>query len=135
MQSFVALLLQLIRAYHLDDRYKDMRQYRELAEMRLLDEHTAEALYYIALSRIPEVERRQNFLARAPDYEELYPDRPPDLTIGHLVENEDVPIGLFIDGPMFCVFIGRAGAGKTTGVRSLIRAVGQYNKARPPLST
>jgi len=131
MRSFVSSLLHVIQAYRLDDRYPDMRQYRALAELGMLDERTAEALHRMALLRMPEVERKQNFLPRAPDYEELYPNRAPDLVIGRLVEHEEVPIGLFIDGPMFCIFVGRSGYGKTTAVRSLIRAVGRYNRAHP----
>jgi len=123
--------LHLVSSYHLDDRYREVRQWREMAEAGFVDEHMAEALIYAIQPAIVEQERRPNYLHRAPDFEELYPQGPPDLVIGRLSENEEVPIGLFLDGPVHCTFAGQTGYGKTMGIRVLIRAVADYNRRHP----
>ncbi|MBN1510074.1 MAG: hypothetical protein JW955_24725 [Sedimentisphaerales bacterium] len=123
--------LELVRYWHLADRHAHIRRLCELAEYGLLTEEVAEAQLYAIRPRIEEQMRRPNFLHRAPEFEELYPHGPPDIVIGKLEENEEVPVGLSLKGPCHCIFAGQTGYGKTTAIRVLILKVVEYNRLHP----
>jgi len=120
-------LYQAIVEYRLDDRYEDCAQYRQLLEWDEMPEDFAEALLYMIQPKIEAQKRRPNLLHRAPRREELYPSRPPDIPLGHLAERPEVPVGLFLNGPVHGIFAGTAGAGKTTALRKLIMAVEEHS--------
>ena len=124
------LFLHLVALHRLDDRHDEIRQWRELAEAGCVDEQMAELLVY-QVQEFINGNPRPNRLPRAPQLEELYPRGAPDLVIGHLSERPEVPVGLFVKGPIFSIFTGQTGYGKTTSQRALILQIIEYNKRHP----
>jgi hypothetical protein len=130
--AYVNELLQTIEAYRLGDRHPE--QVGKILFMHrhgMLSDTMAQGYLLQIGGWIQEQESRPNLLARAPAFEELYPHDPPDIIIGDLEEAEDVPLGLSLTGNMNCIFAGRAGSGKTTGLRSLIHAICKHNRDNP----
>lgn len=133
MPNYVAVFLQILDRYALCNRCPELTSYHAMAQMGQMSQGMAKALLYQLEEggAIPEQERRPNFLERAPAFDELFPNGAPDLVIGHLEEAQEVPLGLSLTGNMNSIFAGRAGSGKTTGLRSLIQAVCRHNSEYP----
>ena len=70
-----------------------------MLEWGRLSESQAQILLVAIQPLIQEVERTRNFLERAPEFEEMYPDGAPDIIIGELLETEaeTVPVGFFLN--------------------------------------
>ena len=119
--GYVSKLLRAFAEYALCDRYPELAQYRMLAEMGHLSESAAKAIL-IQLQEV--IEHHKDFpcnIHRTPTKEQLYPDGDPDIIIGKLTEDKDIPLGLSLSDNMNCIFAGRAGSGKTTGIRNLMQ--------------
>jgi hypothetical protein len=124
MGSYARRLHEAIVQYRLDDRHPDeLGPVRQLLEWDEFPEDMAEILLYRIQPYIEEQMRRPNLLHRAPRLEELYPNGPPDIPLGHLAERPDVPVGLFLSGLVHAIFAGTGGAGKTTGLRKLLKTL------------
>ena len=130
MGQNVRYLHDIIRRYGLDRRSREARNALMLIERGMLSDNVAKAFVIRFQPLIDKLERRPNFLFRAPDYEELYGDESPKLVIGHLEENEDVPLGLFPRGAFHCLFVGMSGAGKSVAIRRLVMAIEELNRHR-----
>jgi hypothetical protein len=126
----VKLLLHTIYRYRLHDRYRWVDQLRKLYELGELGGDMAEMHLHLIQPLIAEQEKRPNLLFRAPEFHELYPDGPPPLVIGHLEENEDVPLGLVPKGAFHCIFVGTTGAGKTVAIRCWVVGIEELNQHR-----
>ena len=131
MRSYVAMLRHVMSEYRLVDRYPQLAPYEAWVEMGSPSESMAKAILFQIDPLLAELERRPNRLARAPDREELYPKGGPDLIVGKLSEEDDVPLGLSLSGNVSSIFAGRSGAGKTNAIRALMRAVMKHNEAHP----
>ena len=70
-------LLEMMRRYPLADRSKEVRNLLPLIERGLLNEGMAAAVLIQIQPLIARLEQRPNYLVRAPEYDELYPDGPP----------------------------------------------------------
>jgi hypothetical protein len=123
-------LLEMMRRYPLADRAKEVRNLLPLIERGLLNEGMAAAVLMQIQPLIEQLEQRPNYLVRAPEYDELYPDGPPELVVGHLEENEEVPLGLFPRGAFHCLFVGKTGGGKSVAIRRLVASIEQLNQRR-----
>jgi hypothetical protein len=128
MDRSVAQLIEVLRTYGLADRDPRLAQYQMLAESGMLSPGIAKCVLIDLQKHLKKMESRPNLLFRPPDFTELYPDTPPDIVIGKLCEGEQPPLGLFLSGATFCLFAGRAGSGKTTGLRNLILEVHRRNQ-------
>lgn len=128
MGQMVRTLLQTIIRHRLESPYPELTSYRQMCEYGLMTDDVAEAILYALQPCIREQERRFNCLQRPPSIEEIYPDKYPTFVCGHLVQDEEIPIGVFVDGPVFCLFAGTAGAGKTIAMRRLIVEVERFNQ-------
>ena len=126
----VRYLLEMIRRYRLADRSKEVRNWLPLIEQGMINDIVGTALLMRLQPLIESQERRPNLLFRAPECDELYPDGSPELVVGHLEENDDVPLGLFPRGAFHCVFAGTTGAGKTIAIRRLVVAIEELNQHR-----
>jgi hypothetical protein len=58
----------------------------------------------------------------------LYPGDPPELILGRLEENEEVPLGVTPTGAFHCMFVGETGYGKTVAIHRLIAAIEERNQ-------
>ena len=129
MDTDLQYLLAMNRRYLLENRSKAVRRGIRAVERGLIrNDNVAKALLSPALPLIDEMERRPNYLFRAPEVHELYPDGVPPLILGHLQEDPDVPLGLFPRGAFHCLFAGMTEAGKTVALRRLIAAIEEYNR-------
>jgi len=124
----VSRLMEVIHRYRLADRYEWIAQLELLCQLGEVTEDFAEIQLHRLQPSIEEQKRRFNGLNPAPTYEELYPNAAPPLIIGELEEGEQAPIGVYLNGAVHCIFVGRTGAGKTVGLRRLILAVEKYNR-------
>jgi len=129
-RSFIAMLLAAIRQYCLDN-IEEVRGWIRMIELGLMDEGLAEMCFFRCQTYVEERRHRPNYLEVSPRFEELYPNGPPDLILGHLVDRPEVPIGLFLRGAVHGVFAGTTEAGKTVAIRRLLRAVYEYNEKHP----
>jgi hypothetical protein len=128
-------LLEIIQRYNLEAHAPDARRAVQLYRLGLLSESMAKSFLGRLQLRIKDAERRPNYLHRPPTNEELYPHGPPDIVIGRLAENPDVPLGLFLTDACHCLLAGTNKAGKTVGIRRLINSFEEYNRtAAKPIS-
>lgn len=136
--AFRSQLLRLIVQYRLDfrsDRYRYLR--RRLERGRVSDTKAKiEIRRARALIEAEEVTGRLG-LMRPPTVEELYPDRPPDITVGHAIEAPDLPIGFTLSGTgnSHALIAGNSGAGKTSFMRLMITKVHELNATAQALET
>jgi len=127
MGAYTSRLVETIVRFGLDNRYAAALAWRRQAEMGVMDERTAEMLLLTQVQRMIEAVRlSQNFLPRPPELEDLA--QLPEIVIGHLLERENVPIGISLSGAVHCVIAGKSGSGKTVEVRRVIRAVEKRNR-------
>jgi hypothetical protein len=123
-------LYQAIAEYRLDDRFPDeLGPIRQLLEWDELPEDMAEVMLYQIQPEIEKQKRRPNLLHRAPRMEELYPNAPPEVSLGHLAERPAVPVGMFLNEPAHGIFAGTTKAGKTTAIRKLIIALEEHSRS------
>jgi len=131
MSSALAALRGLINTHGLDQRDPAAAYIKERMDQGQMSENQARA-YWLALQPLAtEVRRRRNYLNRAPELDEIYPDGMPDLIIGELVENPEVPVGFFLDDSIHTIFTGNSGAGTTTGMYNVILATNERNRRFP----
>lgn len=121
-------LYEKIRRYGLDKHSDLARNVLALIELGLMTEDLAAGYLLIIGPMIAQAERYPNYLERPPDRSEIYPNGLPPLVIGACREGEKVPVGLFLYGAVHAIFGGTTGAGKTVGIRRLLKAVGKYNQ-------
>ena len=132
MPDFVAMFLRLIEEYALLDRYPEkLEPYVAYAVQGPMSQQTAKALIPQLEPFIREQMRRLNLLPRAPDHDELYPHGDPDIILGKLAEAQDVPLGIILRGNANILVGGRAGSGKTSALRLLMRAILEHNRRFP----
>ena len=133
MGSHIKRFIEIVDAYNLASLDTRCRQLRQMAMWGQLDEDLAELeLFRIQQQGLIErQERRPNFLARAPSFEELYPQGGPDIVIGHLAEDKSVPIGFHLNGPIHAIFAGKTGAGKSVGLRRALIELHKFNQRNP----
>ncbi len=128
-------LLEVIQRYNLEAHSHLARRVMQSCRLGLLTESMAKAFLARLQPLIEASERRPNYLHRPPTNEELHPHGPPDIVIGQLAENPDVPLGLFLTDACHCLFAGTTRFGKTVGIRRLVNSVEEYNqKAAKPIS-
>ena len=131
MNETARQLRDTIKAHGFDKRDPRMAQLCLRCEMGQIDEQYGETLQRWLRKRIEEHEARPVFLPRAPRLPEIYPHGPPDLIMGRAIEGEQVPIGINLEGPVFCAFAGSPGGGKTIAMRRFISAVMEHNERHP----
>jgi len=130
-KSFVAELIAKIKYYHLHERYAEVADVLFMAEQGMLSESTAQAYLFSLEETIDRATDFPNFLHRPPTEEQFYADGAPDIEVGHLVEAEDIRLGIrLLDGPSHCLIAGRTKGGKTTLMRVMIDAVEALNDRR-----
>lgn len=131
MRSALALLRELINTLGLDNRDPTAAHIKDRMDQGHVSENQARA-YWLALQPLAtEVRRRRNYLNRAPELDEIYPDGMPDLVIGELVENPDVPVGFFLHDNIHTIFAGNSGCGTTTAMYNLVLAADKRNRKHP----
>ena len=131
MANYVAALLKVLDECGLYNRHRELMTYAWLAQCGQLSQDMAKALLVQLHPLLMAQEAYPNLLMRAPDYEELCPNGEPDLIVGKLAEAEDILLGLFLTGNMNCIFAGRAGSGKTTGLRNVLASIEAHNREHP----
>ena len=133
MVSFIHLLAQTMDNYGLYDRYEWIANVKNMMDLGLVSEDQARGYLYAMQPLIQEVERTRNVLPRAPSFEEIYPEKPPDLVFGTLVEREEenIPTGLFLQDNMSLIIAGNGGSGKSTAIYNLVLAINRYNQSHP----
>lgn len=131
MGNYRQLLLKTIDDYRLYHRDDSAIYIKRMLELGMVSEAEAQAYLFGLQQLIKEVERRRILLNRAPDLEEIYPNKMPDLIIGELQERKGIPVGFDLNDAMHIIFVGNSGSGKTTGMYNLALAVAEYNKKHP----
>lgn len=133
MGRYLALLRRYIDELGLVNRDATVARIRDMIDQGLISEDQANGIYRGLQSLGKEVQRRRNYLNRAPELDEIYPDGMPDLVIGRLLESPDpdVPAGFFLQDNLNIVFAGPAGSGKSTAIYNLALAIADYNKRHP----
>ncbi|MBL1216576.1 MAG: ATP-binding protein [Planctomycetes bacterium] len=131
-QGHTQQLWQLITQYNLDARHPELARAKRLIELDLLHNDFARDLLLQVDPLVQNAIDHPNVLKRPPEEDEIYPDGPPDLSIGHLVDRPDVRFGLKIhDRPRSVLISGNSGSGKTTAILAIIRGVDEYNRRNP----
>lgn len=129
--SFRKLLMEAIVKYRLHNRQRWVAHIKTMLEWGRLSESQAK-IYLVAIQPlIKEVVSTRNILERLPEFEEIYPDGPPDLIIGYLEEAKNIPVGLFLNTATHCLFEGPTGVGKTSAFFCLILAINEHNQKHP----
>ena len=133
MVNYNRLLSETMDAYRLYDRYEWVAQLRDLMNLEPISNDQARAYLYAMQPLIQEVKRNRNTLRAAPSWEEIYPEKPPDLIVGTLAEREEeeIPVGLFLQDNMSLILAGNAGSGKSTAIYNLVLAIDRYNQSHP----
>jgi len=126
-----AKYLELARSFGLDHRHHRVRVQCDLIERGLLADRTVASLISSLYPLVEQQKRRPNYLFHSPQYAELYPHGPPELVIGHLAENPEVPVGISLCNANFHIFAGQANTGKTTAIRNLILRIAEHNEKHP----
>lgn len=126
--SYVAELLQTIKAYHLDDRYPDLADVVFMAEQSWLSETMGKA-YLISIQDLLEhAEDFPNSLHRPPTEEQLYARGEPDIEVGTLVEGEQPRCGIRLRGRVpHILAAGSTGGGKSNLLRVIIHRIEELN--------
>jgi hypothetical protein len=127
--------LEILRRY-IDDlglvnRDSTAMSVRTMIDQGLIGEDQAQGIYLGLQPLGDEVQRRRNYLSRPPELDEIYPDGMPDLIIGELVENPEVPVGFFLHDNIHTIFAGNSGSGTTTAMYNLVLAVDKRNREHP----
>ena len=112
MESNIRKLVELNRRYGLENRCKHIRRAMRLLRRGLLSDGVAKAHVLRVQPFIDSFTDFPNMLSRPPEHADIYPDGPPPLVIGDIVEEPDVPFGVFPRGPFFFLFEGSTGSGK-----------------------
>jgi len=124
-------LIRIIKHYLLDYRFPKWRETLFLIKQGIYDDAFCEILISEAENDAEEIEKQGLFLWRAPEEEELYGDRPPDIELGRAIET-DVRIGiLYKEGPKNVLIFGSAGSGKTVTCRDIIVGIDTQNQLCP----
>jgi hypothetical protein len=136
MGHYASLLLRMIREHGLVNRPGPFAMIERLCMTGELDEGLAEYYWYSLQDWLEAFLRRPIYLPRAPTMDEVFPDGIDRLIpLGNLVERPDVPFGMNIEAPLFAIYAGCCGAGKTIGMRRLVLNVHAYNQtARNPIT-
>jgi hypothetical protein len=128
MPNYIAMLLAALEAYALCDRYPELDEYRMLAQMGLLSQDQAQLLLYQLQDVVEHLRDFPNTLHRSPAEGQLFEQGRPDITVGHLVEDEQIRIGLRLGGKVPHVLAaGSTGSGKTSLFRVIIDRVESLN--------
>ena len=129
MGKYVRLFLETISRYGLTNRSDEIAANERFFQLGELGEDEAEFFLMQLEPWVRRQERKPNFLARAPTLDEVFPDGTGDLIrLGQLVERPEVPVGLRPSDPLHVLFAGTTRAGKTIGMRQLIRRVHEHNQ-------
>jgi len=131
MSSALAALRGLINTHGLDQRDPAAAYIKERLDQGQMSENQARAYWLVLQPLATEVRRRRNRLNRAPELDDIYPDGIPDLIIGELVENPEVPVGFFLNDNIHTIFAGNSGSGKTTAMYNLVLAADRRNREHP----
>ena len=123
----VRAVLEIIHREGLHERDPGIDQLRIQCELGMADESFAEALLPGLHDLAEQVRQKSLYLRRAPTFQEIYPNGPPDLVLGNGLEGERAPIGIHLTGPTHCLYIGAAGFGKTVGMRGQVQAQDAWN--------
>ncbi len=129
MGKYVGLALETIHRYGLAERSDQIATCARLLQIGEMGESEAEMLLLQLEPWARRQERKPNFLSRAPDFDEIYPNGQGDLIrIGQLVERPDVPIGVRPTDPLTIVVAGTPGSGKTILIRRTVINIDESNK-------
>jgi Cdc6-like AAA superfamily ATPase len=121
-------LLRIIIQHKLDENSPYWKTIRLLAERERLTEPVYKALLTKAEQAVRDKEDYPDYLHRTPTLGQLYPDGPPDVQLGTLLDDPSVAFGVRFDRPLHIVICGVTGFGKTTLVRVLLREIHQLNQ-------
>lgn len=128
MIDYIAMFLDILAQYDFCEHYPVLRQYQVAALMRTLSQDKARLLVYQLQPIIEHEKDYPNRLHRAPTEEQLHEEGEPDVTVGHLVEDETIRIGLQLCGCVPHVLAaGSSGGGKTTLFRVIMDRVEALN--------
>jgi hypothetical protein len=129
MGHYASLVLRMVKEHRLADRPGPFAMIERLCTMGELDEGQAEFYWHSLQAWLEVFLRKPIYLARPPTMDEVFPGGTDQLIpLGNLVERPDVPFGINIESPLFAIFAGTSGAGKTIGMRRLILNVHAYNQ-------
>ena len=126
-------LINIIKRYRLDFRYRRWKQHLFMAEEGKYSEGLCMVLLTQARKDAKEVEDKGIFLWRPPDESELYAEGKPDIEVGTVVE-ADPPLrcGLrFKDRPRNLLVVGGAGGGKSVLCRKICMEIDSLNNLNP----
>lgn len=131
MTSKVQQLLALIEHYRFTRTYPELvHVVMDAMEGRLADAEADRYLQFLQ-EQAAALDRRPTHLLEVPEDEELNADGPPDVVLGALRDDPEVPFGLRIaDRPRSVILAGDVGAGKSTAIRRVIRGVDAFARAR-----
>lgn len=127
----VMILRQYIDDRGLANRDRAVANIRAMIDQGLISEDQAQGLHLALQPLGKETDRRRNRLDCAPELDDIYPDGLPDLVIGELLENPQVPVGHFLFDSTHTLIVGNSGSGKTTAIYNLVLAIKQYNEQHP----
>lgn len=131
MGRHLMILRRYIDELGLANRDTAVANIRGMIDQGLISEDQAQGIYLGLQPLGKEVQGRRNYLNRAPGPDEIYPDGTPDLVIGELVENPQVPVGHFLSDSTHTLVVANSGSGKTTAIYNLVLAIKQHNDKHP----
>ena len=123
------MLLRLFEQHSLCDRYPKLAEYQMLAQMGKLSQRFARGILIQTQDLVEHHKDFPNKLHRVPTQEQLYEEGDPDIIIGKLSEDENIPLGISLSDNMNCIFAGRSGSGKTTGIRNLMQEIFAHHES------
>jgi len=138
MKNSISELQRIIRQLKLDEKAPsqlpssmDWKQILVMAQYNMLSEAMAQTLLYQIEQDTEYLRDFPDFLHRAPTSEQFYAQGRPDIELGHLVADKNLRIGVKLKGPLFAAISGLTGAGKSTALRVLLKAIHEHNCQHP----
>jgi len=134
MTNYVAIFLELLaRHSQLCEHHPELQQYQMAAMMGGLSNDKARLLIYQLQQIIEHETDFPNLLHRPPTEQQLNQEGAPDITVGHLVEDETIRVGLRLRGCVpHILAAGSTGGGKTTLFRVIMDRVETINAQEEP---
>jgi hypothetical protein len=128
--DYRSALHQVIVQYRLDEKQPYWRNVKLLIERGMLPDHICKALLHKAKRAAQDQEDYPDYLHRSPTAEQLYAAGEPQVRLGTVLEDPNLVIGVRFDRPFHGIVAGTTGFGKTTLIRSLLRAIHEFNQCR-----